>query len=151
MFGGMGTIKKEEMAGMEDVMKDVPNSDLPPIRPCEARDSLRIRANMPKMMDGNFYGHKFSCVDIDDETYETLKDLFIKFVPCDAPLIEMDNKNLEEREETEERLDPSYMQKEFEKIGLDKDYPSMYYMVKWMAHEHSHSGGFGLSFEGFIE
>jgi Ca2+-binding EF-hand superfamily protein len=43
------------------------------------------------------------------------------------------------------------MKKEFEKLGLDKDYPSMYYMVEWMTHQHEHSGGFGLSFEGFIE
>ena len=108
---------------------------MPEIRECEARPSLRIRPNMPKMMDGNFYGHKFSCVDIDEVTYEQLKDLFIKFVPCDGPIIKMSNQHQDVAlEETEERLDPAYMKAEFEKLGLDKDFPSIYCMVNWMTH-----------------
>ena len=96
---------------------------------------------MPKQMNGNYYGLEFSGIEIDTMTLDTLRDNFIKFLPDDAP------------GEQGDRLDPQYMQLQYEKLGLNRQNPSMYSMICWMTKNYTESenSGGGLSFEDFIQ
>ena len=90
-------------------------------------------------MDGQFFGIQFSGVELEQTTLDTLKDNFIKFLPEDAP------------GELGNLLEPEYMKKQYEKLGLDKENPSMYNMVCWMTEQYKESTSGGISFEQFIE
>lgn len=64
----------------------------------------------------------------------------MKFLPDDAP------------GEQGDRLDPKFMKAQYEKLGLNRQNPSMYSMVNWMTrnYEEGENDGKGLSFEDFI-
>lgn len=53
-------------------------------------------------------------------TLDELRDNFIKFLPDDAP------------GKLGDRLVPDYMKKQYEKLGLNRQNPSMYKMVCWL-------------------
>ena len=84
---------------------------------------------------------EFSDVKINDETVSALKDLFVKLLPHDSP------------GEFHENLDPLFMRAQFEKLGMDKDNPSIYNMICWMdnAYRNSIENGKGISFNEFLE
>ena len=83
---------------------------------------------MPKAMDGNFYGINFAGINIDKQVLDNLQDIFIKFLPDDAP------------GDYADRLEPPYMKAKFEKLGIDKQNPALYAMVCWMAQEYVDAG-----------
>ena len=103
-------------------------------------NTLRTGSQMPKQMNGNYYGLEFSGIEIDTMTLDTLRDNFIKFLPEDAP------------GEQSDRLEPSYMKMQYEKLGLNRQNPSMYNMICWMteSYNQSENSGEGLSFDDFI-
>ena len=59
-------------------------------------------------------------IEIDQMTLDELRDNFIKFLPEDAP------------GKLGDRLEPEYMKKQYEKLGLNRQNPSMYAMVCWL-------------------
>lgn len=111
------------------------------IRTAHDNMSLRTGNQMPKQMNGNFYGIDFSGIDIDMMTMDQLRDNFLKFLPDDTP------------GEQGDRMDPSYMKAQYEKLGLNRQNPSMYSMVCWMTKNYleGENDGKGLSFEDFIQ
>ena len=84
-----------------------------------------------------------SGIDIDQMTLDELRDNFIKLLPEDAP------------GKLGDRLDPEYMKRQYEKLGLNRQNPSMYQMVCWLTNIYNdNTSGTdeekGLSFEDFI-
>lgn len=59
-------------------------------------------------------------IEIDQMTLDELRDNFIKFLPEDAP------------GKLGDRLVPDYMKRQYEKLGLNRQNPSMYKMVCWL-------------------
>ena len=102
--------------------------------------SFKTGAQMPKQVNGNYYALEYSGIEIDTMTLDSLRDNFIKFMPEDAP------------GEQGDRLEPAYMKMQYEKLGLNRQNPSMYSMICWMteAYNQSDQVGQGLSFDDFI-
>ena len=93
---------------------------------------------MTKVVDHRFKGHQHSAIAFDDETVEHLRTCFVKFLPQDRNKIQA------------EKLNPTFMQYQFEKNGMDKSDPSMYAMVCWMTEVNKDKGSEGITFEEFI-
>ena len=110
------------------------------VRNSLAAQSFKANMTIPKQMNGNYYGLEFSGIEIDTMTLDTLRDNFIKFLPEDAPGDQGD------------RLEPAFMKQQYEKLGLNRQNPSMYSMIQWMTEEYekSEQAGDGLSFDDFI-
>ena len=84
-------------------------------------------------------------LEIDSQTMEFLRDSFWKFLPRDP---NQDQNNIHQQEDL---LDPAYMKAMYERIGLDKEYPSMFAMVSWMVEADNQTGNSGLTFPQFVE
>ena len=83
-----------------------------------------IGQKMPNVPN-NYNGLEQSGIEIEQMTLDTLRDNFIKFLPEDAPGDQGD------------RLEPSHMKDQYEKLGLNRQNPSMYEMIKWMTDEYN--------------
>ena len=69
-------------------------------------------------------------------TLDELRDNFIKFLPEDAP------------GKLGDRLEPEYMKKQYEKLGLNRQNPSMYAMVCWLTDVYNNDREQKISYEG---
>lgn len=91
------------------------------------------KSSMPQEVDFTF-NIKNSALNCDKETMDILNDCFEKF--------QSDNSVI---------LKPKDMRENFIKIGLEKQYPSLYSMIAWITDANEFSGTESMTFDEFIQ
>ena len=90
-------------------------------------------SEMPETLDFAF-DIKYSGIEISRQDIIDLEEYFMKFQSTNTEIIR-----------------PKEILKTFKKHNIDKENPSMYSMMKWMADANLHSGTDGMTFEEVIQ